>query len=230
MYYDRTISDDFEDMLCSKERLKWLVDSINGSEDLDLHIGKNHSIEWASVYRGLSRILQVTKSINSSNYRVKAADTYLRIAGKSELKLFDKNSISDMNRMKNDFTIYHAMIKQHVKEKGNTLHRYYDNLKEGYWQTEIIKRYGLHSESTDEFVIIDRETVVGFLDESCKNEIFGKLQKEFKSKRDKVSQLNPVRYGKDLSKKALGNELDSLAIGADGKVYLLEIKFLWSAD
>ena len=138
MYYDRTISDDFEDMLCSKERLKWLVDSINGSEDLDLHIGKNHASEWASVYRGLSRILQVTKSINSSTYRVEVAKTYRDIAGKRKLTLFDNNSTSDIYCMKDEFNIYHTMIKQHANEKDNSLHQYYDNLKEGYWQTEIV--------------------------------------------------------------------------------------------
>lgn len=63
MYYNRTISTDFEDLLKSGH-FSWIIPYVKKHEDMDILIGRNKSMEFCSVYRGLSRILRIYRLIS----------------------------------------------------------------------------------------------------------------------------------------------------------------------
>ena len=77
MYYDRTLKDEFAQLLNEGKELRWLFDFVKEKEDLDFLTGKNltNKTGWISVYRGLSRILTVTQYQNN-DLKFDAANAY----------------------------------------------------------------------------------------------------------------------------------------------------------
>lgn len=106
----------------------------------------------------------------------------------------------------------------------STYDRYYNSMKEGYYQNQFSRRYGIFSQPKDSMVIIDKEAVVGYTNVDEKNKIFGVLQQEYKHLLDIVSIDNAARYGQNLRKKSIGNELDFLAVDSEGNIILIEFK------
>jgi len=52
----------------------------------------------------------------------------------------------------------------------------------------------------------------------------GSIQQKYKQLQKNISLHKPVRYGKDLGKKPIGNELDFLALDKEGNILLIEYK------
>ena len=71
---------------------------------------------------------------------------------------------------------------------------------------------------------MDKEAVIGYKNESEKKEMFGGLQKPYKELQKELSRKNAKRFGKDLEKKSIGNELDFLALDKQGNLLLIEYK------
>jgi hypothetical protein len=76
MYYNRTLSDEFSDLIAKGGSLRWLFDFVKNHDEMDFLIGKNKDKEWISVYRGLSRVLTITKSRKKDHLRLDAAKAY----------------------------------------------------------------------------------------------------------------------------------------------------------
>jgi hypothetical protein len=102
--------------------------------------------------------------------------------------------------------------------------RYYNNKKEGYYQNILSRKYGINSLPESDFVIIDKEVVIGYKDKNEKEDNFGGKQKKYRDLLEKISRLDPIKFGKGLEKKAIGNELDFLAWKSDGTLLLIELK------
>jgi len=111
-----------------------------------------------------------------------------------------------------------------VVSKEKKFDKYYNNKKEGFYQNILSRKYGICGTKNDNFVIIDKEAVVGYSDQAEKNKLFGNMQQKYKQLQQDISDLNPVRYGKNLGKKAIGNELDFLALDKEGNILLIEYK------
>lgn len=90
MYYNRTISTDFEDLLKSGH-FSWIIPYVKKHEDLDILIGRNKSMEFCSVYRGLSRILRIYRPISKKqkygNFKWDAADKYIAMYSDPKVSL-----------------------------------------------------------------------------------------------------------------------------------------------
>ena len=78
---------------------------------------------------------------------------------------------------------------------------------------------------TDDFVIIDKEAVIGYKNQSEKTKFIGPLQEKYKGLQKEISALNPKLYGRNIETKAIGNELDFLALDKDGNILLIEYKY-----
>ena len=87
------------------------------------------------------------------------------------------------------------------------------------------RRYGICGKGNDDFVIIDKEAVVGYSDNAEKNKVFGTAQKKYKSLQRIISETNPHRFGKNLEEKSIGNELDFLALDKEGNILIIEYKY-----
>ena len=212
MYYNRTISNDLSFLLEENGQLRWLFDFVKKREDLDFLIGKNNSKEWISVYRGLTRIISITLKNNSTIY-IDGAETYKNILP----GLYGSKSVNF--NFQNDIENLISQIEQNSK-----FDRYYKSEKEGYYQNKLSRIYGICGKPDDDFVIIDKEVVIGYSDNVVRTNILGEIQQKYKQLQREISADNPERYGKDLEKKSIGNELDFLALDKEGNILLMELK------
>jgi hypothetical protein len=213
MYYNRKISNSFSELIEKGGKLRWLFDFVKTRDDLDFLIGKNISKEWISVYRGLSRVLTITKTKEIDIVKLDGARAYKNISP----KLYGKKSTSVIFRKELEHLV-------NIVSKNEKFNRYYKNKKEGYYQNILSRRYGICGDKNDDFVIIDKEAVVGYLNQNEKDIAFNKLQPKYKQFQKDISAKNCTRYGKNNEKKAVGNELDFLALDKNGNILLIEYK------
>jgi hypothetical protein len=212
MYYNRAISTGLSMLLENGGELRWLFDYVKNHKELDFLIGKNSSKEWVSIYRGLTRIISVLP-VNNTSVFVDADDKYKNILP----NLYGQKSVNE--NFQNDIENLITQIDQ-----NRQFDRYYKNKKEGYYQNELSKIFGICGSPNTAFVIIDKETVIGYSNQAEKDNLLGNIQQKYKQLQREISILNSERYGKDLEKKAIGNELDFLALDKDGNILLIEYK------
>ena len=212
MYYDRTISDGFAKLLVNGGELRWLFDFVKNHKELDFLIGKNNSKEWISIYHGLTRIISILP-LGATSILVDADARYKNMS----TNLFGKKSIDDNFQKGIEDLIVQI-------ENDSQFDRYFKNKKEGYYQNELSRRFGICGSADDAFVIIDKEAVIGYKNREEKVNLLGKIQQRYKQKQREISILNPERYGKDLGEKSIGNELDFLALDKYGNILLIEYK------
>lgn len=213
MYYNRTISQSFSELIEVGGKLRWLFDFVKTRDDLDFLVGKNNSKEWISVYRGLSRVLSITKRNETDIIKLDGAQAYKNILP----KLYGTKSTS----------VFFGKELEHiinVVSNDAKFDRYFKNKKEGYYQNILSRKYGICGGKTDDFVIIDKEAVVGYLNQDEKGIEFNKCQPKYKQLQKDISLKNSKRYGKNIDKKAVGNELDFLALDKTGNILLIEYK------
>jgi len=216
MYYDRTL----EKLAClikKRGALRWLFDYVKNNEELDFLIGKNNQKEWISVYRGLSRILTIAPCREQGKIKIDAADAYKRLSSNIKIDIYGKKEASDLTCNQLD-----ALVES-VRNDTKFI-RYYQNRKEGYYQNILSRRYGIWGAPKDEFVIIDKEAVIGYENEEEKKKKYGPFHSQYKKLLSTVSAKNPKRFGSNLGKKPIGNEVDFSAIDKEGVLLIIEYK------
>ena len=213
MNYNRKISSTYSSLIEEGGEMRWLYDFVKGNNELDFLIGKNKSKEWISVYRGLSRVLTITKTEVTDIVKLDGAKAYKNILP----KLYGEKSTSII--FKKD--LEHLLS---VVSKDEKFDRYYKNKKEGYYQNILSRKYGICGNKNDDFVVVDKEAVVGYLNQKEKDTEIHKLQPKYKQLQKDISLKNSKRYGKNNDKKSVGNELDFLALDKNGNILLIEYK------
>ena len=216
MYYRRVISDKLMKLLLVRGGLHWLYQLVKEREDLDFLIGANKSKQWIYVYRGTTRLLDITEKRGLVN--VSANRKYLDLAERNNLNIYSLRQTLDLN-FKDDFIRLISCLSQDKK-----LDKHYVNKKEGYFQNLFSRQFGVCAKGTEDFVVIDKEAVIGFKNKATKEKYFGEQRKRFMEINRCLSELDPKRYGSKLSGKSLGNELDFLAINRSGDILLIEFK------
>lgn len=217
MYYQRTIPEKLKTLLMPEGGLSWLFSLVKSRRDLDFLIGANKSKEWISVYRGTSRLLSVCLS-KKDVLNISAAGKYLESARREGLSIYGCRKPSDLN-FKAAFNELLGLV-----EKDSAFDRYYNNRKEGYFQNLFSRQFGILSEGREEFVVVDKEVVIGYADKVVKAKLFGRHRERFMAINEYLSKLNASKFGRKLGGKALGNELDFLAVTREGKICLIEFK------
>jgi len=216
MYYQRVIGNDLKGLLLPGGGLHWLYLLVKEREDLDFLIGANKSKKWIYVYRGTTRLLDISMKRNLAN--ISANPTYLDLAKKNNLDIYGIKEMADLN-FKNDFVRLISCLSQ-----DNKLSSHYANKKEGYFQNLFSRQFGILSDGSEDFVVVDKEVVIGYGNKKVKEIYFGEQRKRFMAINEALSRLDAKRYGSKLSEKALGNELDFLAVNRKGKILLIEFK------
>ena len=214
MYYNRTLSGSFSGLIEKGGQLRWLFDFVKGNDELDFLVGKNNSREWISVYRGLSRIITIRPGIrNPLKIFIDGAGSYKELCP----YLYGEKNIDENFRDALEDIIELVKADQRFD-------RYYNNRKEGYYQNKLSRRYGICGKADDQFVIIDKEAVIGYSDQAEKDSILEPIQERYKKLQSMLSDTDADKFGKDLNKKPLGNELDFLALDKQGNLLLIEFK------
>lgn len=207
-YYDRTMDDSFISKVLND--YPWLINFVKNTPELDFQTGHDpkQGRSWFSVYRGTGRVLTFASRRNS--YKIDAADAYKKIA---PTVFFERPT-------ENSFVEYLSNIK-----KAPDLKRYYESdqrKKEGFYQNLIGRRYTFNTKAEDEFIIIDKEMVVGFKDEVTKTvwnkDIISNIEALIRNLRRDYKGRLP----KDISSKY--GEFDFLAMTWDGDIIIMELK------
>ena len=219
MYYDRTLSDGFANLLEENGKLRWLFEFVKNREELDFLIGKNDSKEWISVYRGLTRIVEIIKTKDAETIKIDGSRTYKKLLP----TLYGKRSVDDNFEKELD-----EIIK--IVSKDRRFDRYYNNKKEGYYQNIISRRHGICGHKDDDFVILDKEVVIGFLKgeditaKQRKEKHLGGFKERYSKLLKELSDSNPKRYGSNNINESVGEELDFLALDKEENIKLIEFK------
>ncbi|MFC1676716.1 hypothetical protein ACFL3G_06590 [Planctomycetota bacterium] len=216
MYYKRLISEELKCLLIDGGELHWLFNLVKGRDELDFLIGTNNSKQWISVYCGTTSLLEIT--FTSRLVRISAHKKYINLAQNNSLNIYGSKETANLN-FEDDFVQFLSFLHQ-----NNHLKRHYGNKKEGYFQNLFSRQFGILSNGSEDFVVIDKEAVVGYKNMQVKANYFDKQREKFKAIKQHLSEFDAKRYGSNIGKEALGNELDFLAVNRDGKVLLIEFK------
>jgi len=211
-YYNRVMSKDFENIILKD--YQWLINYVKNDKELDFQTGfdQKQKKSWFSVYRGTSRILQITYYENSKKIKIDAADAYKEL----DTQIFKSQHVDE------------KMLAQYlvaIRENPRFGRYYIDSKgikKEGYYQTLISRRYTFENAIDDDFIIFDKEFVIGFRDEDFKkkwNEGLVKIQEKHldelrKTSSDKLPEDIKLEYG----------EFDFMGLTWDGDLIIMELK------
>lgn len=214
-YYNRVMSATFEGII--KSKYSWLIKFVKRHPDLDFQTGfdQKSSKSWLSVYRGTGRILQIiyTDTSRSGKEKIDAADAYKCLAP----SLFQKDGKLD----EKVFEAYLRSISDNPK-----FERYYKDSKgdrkEGYYQTLIARRYTFENTCDDDFVIFDKELVIGFQDDGIKKtwnkEIIDAQKDAIKTLRHESHERLPEDIKPDYG------EFDFMGLTWEGDLVIMELK------
>ena len=207
-YYDRTMDDSFISKVLND--YSWLINFVKKTPELDFQTGHDpkQKRSWFSVYRGTGRVL--TFASRRNGYKIDAANAYKRIAPDGFFEHPKEDS----------FVEYLSNIR-----KAPNLQRYYESDKgkrEGFYQNLIGRRYTFNTKAKDDFIIIDKEMVVGFKDEVTKtawnNDIISNIEELISIlRRDYKGRLPQDIHSKF-------GEFDFLAMKWNGDIIIMELK------
>ena len=207
-YYDRTMDDSFISKVL--KYYPWLIKFVKKTPELDFQTGHDpkQGRSWFSVYRGTGRVLTFVSRRKS--YKIDAADAYKRIAPTDFF----------VHPTEDSFVEYLSNIRE-----APNLQRYYESDKgkrEGFYQNLIGRRYTLNTKTEDDFIIIDKEMVVGFKDEATKTawnkDIISNIEALIRNLRRDYNGNLP----QDIHSKY--GEFDFLAMTWDGDIIIMELK------
>lgn len=205
VYYDRTMSPRVIDWIQSKYR--WVIDYVKKHPELDFQTGRNNNSSWFSVYRGTSRVLSIKPS-----GKAEAAQKYMDLCPEfyksPSPELFDEL----LKKVNNDpsFDRYYA-----TKD--------YSHKKEGFFQTLIGRRYTFEGRDNDDFIIVDKEMVIGFENTSIKDA----WNQPIKDGVAQLIQKARIALGKTKLPRDIHDsygEFDFLALNWKGDIIIMELK------
>lgn len=164
-----------------------------------------------SIYRGTGRILTFRSHSGKVNELCDVAEAYKELMQPD----FFRNPTPDQ------FDTYLTKIASTEKFK-----RYYEDTKgvrnEGFYQTLIGRRYTFEVKDTDDFILFDKELVIGFKTKDIKDE----WNKEIVDQQTlKIEQLRKTYNGTlpEEIKPEYG-EFDFLGLNTNGDILIMELK------
>ena len=101
--------------------------------------------------------------------------------------------------------------------------QYFSNHKEGYWQNQLCVRFGRDCLPDDDWMVIDRECVIGFENADEKEAYYTPILSERSQIRTALQQHDSTKWGQPTAK-PFGDELDLLALDSDGHLLAIELK------
>lgn len=216
MYYNRELWPIIVSLL--KEEYRWLVDYVKEKKDLDFQTGSNKDQSWVSVYRGTSRLFRIISCGKGKRFNLDANKKYMNL----EPDLYKKPS-------KALFESLIEKIKTHECIEGpnkgkKTFDRYFDNKKEGYHQNNISRRYGICGRKDDEIIIVDKEAVIGFINDNVRKAKLNSFSQPYRELAREIMELDGSCFPSKLDEISLGNECDFIVLTKEGELILMELK------
>lgn len=210
-YYDRKMDEKLLTQI--NERFPWIISYVKSHNCLDFQTGNDPKTNrsWFSIYRGTGRILTFRSHSGKVNELCDVAEAYKELMQPD----FFRNPTPDQ------FDTYLTKIASTEKFK-----RYYEDTKgvrnEGFYQTLIGRRYTFEVKDTDDFILFDKELVIGFKTKDIKDE----WNKEIVDQQTlKIEQLRKTYNGTlpEEIKPEYG-EFDFLGLNTNGDILIMELK------
>jgi len=183
----------------------------------DIQLRENNTLMY---YRGTTRLLSVRIHENGDIRAVTQADkAYGRYPSSKEAYagMMREWKLEEANEMAIAFHDYLLKSAEACKN------RYYGNRKEGYWQNRLCIDWGLRWQTNQQFMIIDRECVIGFDSEQEKRAFYDPLYRPYNEIRNQLQKEACKIWGK-AREKPFGDELDILALDSQNNLVAIELK------
>lgn len=218
MRYTRSLNSTFNDHL-RDGMLKWLVDDTvmrhpNDPFAIDVHTRDRDCLTY---YHGTTKLLSIRHDLNDQLIAF-ADKAYAEAKGYEEL--MRKWSPADLARAEHDRKLVSGYLES---ASARATDGYYRNREEGFWQNRLSTAFGRNWKPGMDWLIVDRECVVGFDSDGDRRQVLDPIQEKFQRFRDELQKADPKKWGQP-SEKGLGNECDFLAIGPSDELYCIELK------
>ena len=207
VYYNRVLSDKMVNTI-KDPKYFWIIDYVKEHPELDFQTGSNAKGTWFSVYRGTGRVLSI-----SPNCTVSAAKAYMDLCP----EFYSEPTPENFDKLLFEVSNNEVLGRYFINKKGVK--------KEGYYQGLIGRRYtiGNINKDNDEFIIIDKEFVIGFKDKPDKSNWNKPIENEI------LELINAVRAGcndETLPQNIACSygEFDFLGLTWDGDIIIMELK------
>ena len=192
---------------------------------VDVHLRERNKIMY---YRGTTRILVVKLSPHGDRtptFTVTADKFYSRKKSCADAfhEMENLGKMSPINA-KESFRRYLEAACP-VAPEGH-----YRNKAEGYWQNRICHRFGRCFRPDDEWLVFDRECVIGFKNKEEKDYALAPIVSRYREACKKVQEAGNDKWRLTNQSKGLGDELDMLAVGRDGQLLAIELKYRTNAS
>lgn len=220
--YKRHLSPEYEDLL--NKDLHFVISdtycALDDPDALDIQIREDNKV---MLYHGGTRILVLHYSSQcKSPIPVSLACTnkfYRNMKEFISLEIHISNG--DIRRLRSCYSQY---LQAAVKKIDDEQPKWYR--KEGFWQNNLSRRYGMHNnDMSAPLLLIDREAVLGFKDKAQKEVFYNNIISKHNDFREKMRRSNPKDFGAPgLQRKSFGDECDFLALDRSGNLVCLEIK------
>ena len=216
--YKRSLDEKYEDLLKSTGKLNFLINGyetwIPGDHNaFDIHLREKNKI---MIYHGGTRL--ITISMASDSVKLSADKAYSKV-GASYNTLMREWPINELVEKQNDYKKY---LTEAVKIAHN---RYYASTKEGWWSNRLSLHFGKNWNLNKEWLIIEREAVLGFDESNEKTKFYEIMKAKYGSIQLKFRKDDAKKWGKEDLIKSVGDELDFLAIGPDKQLLCIELKY-----
>lgn len=107
---------------------------------------------------------------------------------------------------------------------------HYANQAEGYWQNRLCHRFGFACKAEDQWLVVDRECVIGFENGKDKEAFFVPILEQHRAICERISNAGKEQWRQTIIGKGLGDELDMLAIDPNGTLLAIELKYRTNAN
>jgi len=217
MRYDRSISNRFQDILMGPLAFLKELDQESGGRDYFLYDVQLRERDQLMIYCGTSRVVVCQYLPNHHQLKVFGRQRYQNVS-KDLMKTWDCQDTKAMKRLAD-------LLKHHLKNVHNhncVPKSNYGNKKEGYWQNRICTDFGTRWQPSDEWLIVDREVVVGFDCTAEKERVLSPIRAPYETTAQDLCEKDPKRWGTP-GKKKFGDELDLLAVDSKGNLVCIEL-------
>jgi hypothetical protein len=206
-YFDRRVAPDLLAALLPGGFADSLVEfGRSGQYCLDLQLRRNQKDResWATLYAGTTKVLDLRLRETTGKVRLAAHPTYANARFGWQESWASPQTSRKLAAAWGSVDIYLEQVIPFAVRGGYG--------KEGRVQAS------LSSYPANDMVVVDRETVVGYVNDPARKRI---LKQYLLPLMSSVSALGTERWWKP---KAPGNECDGLAISADGALLAIEVK------
>lgn len=177
---------------------------------LDVQLRERNKLVY---YHGTTRVLtvQLRVGVNGIEAKAHAAEAYGENPGCRQhyCKLMRWWGVGDANAFRTAFMAY---LPNATAAAESTFYR---NQQEGYWQNRLCVRFGRDWTPADEWLVVDRECVVGFNHVKEQAAFYNGITGDNQGIKDGLQHANKEQWGVP-DGKPFSDQLDMLAINRSG--------------